>query len=124
MQQEKQLTTQARKLSPYWDDSKTKVWVVKVGIDKYYLTGTQLQYYLKTKEAGATHCVFGDFGLATNYQSYKLDWEVLGEMRKNERIADNQSRFEANYPKISEESMEENKKAWEELRKKIGKVTK
>lgn len=95
MQTEKQLTTSQNKINPYLNDSKLKVWVVTVGIEKHYLTGTQLQFYKKAKEAGATQCDFGDFGLSTNYQSYKLDWDEVEDIKKKERMEANQKKFES-----------------------------
>jgi len=94
-------------------------WKVELkGGTTYYLTTGELEFYLAQKENGATSVMFPDFGLETGYKS----WAPNRELKRYLATENTFYKQDAKYPELTLEEKKENLKAWQELKKKIGKI--
>ena len=130
MEQEKQLTTQANsrilninKPSRYNSTSDLRrTWkVVLNGGGEVFLTETELEFYLAEKERGATHVMFKDFGLTTNYKLFAKNEDALRVIRAEQEEALKRKREQELEKQFTPEQRERNLKAWQELKIKMRK---
>lgn len=94
MQVDRQLTTEANNeilninkpsRNNYLADE-TRLWKVLLkGGDEVYLTRDELEFYLREKERGATHVMFEDFGISTDYRLFAKNEKLISAIAKRKQ---------------------------------------
>jgi len=125
MEQDKQLTTKENRILDINRPSRHKptsdlrrTWeIVLNGGERVYVTETELEFYLAQKERGATHVMFKDFGVTTNYKYFAKNEEALKiiMLEQEEKVRDTREQEIAQ--QFTPKERKRNLKAWDRLKK-------